>query len=124
VSIVLLLREQTKTEALLLRYSGQYVSLLVSKKLDRPQPSRHVAGHQCLLETPVSPRAVQTTAKPSYRWTSVSLSVCSTTTTPTSNYLAGVVTDFQCVVDGCHEGSTGVKVTNFAETKRRNSAAF
>jgi len=43
-------RIQTKTEALLLTYSGQYVQLLVSKKLDRPQRSRHVIGRQCLCQ--------------------------------------------------------------------------
>jgi len=41
---------KTTTEELVLTHSGQYVSLLVGKKLERPRRSRHVIDRPCLCQ--------------------------------------------------------------------------
>jgi len=38
------------TEELLLAHSGQYVNLLIGKKLERPRHSRHVTDRPCLCQ--------------------------------------------------------------------------
>jgi len=41
---------KSETEDLVLTHSGQYVSLLISNKLERPRRSRHVVDRTCLCQ--------------------------------------------------------------------------
>ena len=41
---------QARTEALILEHSGEYVSLLIAKKLERPRKSRHILDRPCLCQ--------------------------------------------------------------------------
>ena len=41
---------QTQAEDILLENSGEYISCLVTKKLDRPRKQRHVRDAPCLCQ--------------------------------------------------------------------------
>ena len=44
------LTPQGHAEEMLLKYSGEYLAYLISKRLSHPRKQRHVKGHQCLCQ--------------------------------------------------------------------------